>query len=834
MAATRNALPRPHSALHPVAAALALLLAGAGACQPAHAQAPAAAPQAAAQTAVRDWNLPAAALADTLARIAREGSRSISADPALLAGKQSQAIQGPLSVEEAARRALTGSGLTLARTPSGTMTVVTAPAPAANAQETGAVGSASANGATLATVTVAAQAPARTTSEGSASYSAPATAAATGLALSLRETPQSISVVTRQQIEDQGYVTADDALASVTGVHGAAWDTKRTYYWSRGFSVDRVSYDGVVSNDSSGGSYGDNAQDLAFYDRVEVVRGANGLLTGAGEPSATINYVRKRASSKTFQGNASVSAGSWSNLHGSVDLSTPLTEDGRVRGRVVALAQQTDSFRDYYQDKKGGLYGVVEADLTPSTRLSVGADYQRDKPTGTTWGGLPLLYTDGTRTDWSRSLNPGATWSYWNSTTRTVFADLEHRLDNGWQLKGNLTRRDVDYQSKLLYLYSDSLDRATGTMADDAAYPWLGTAKRQQTTASLQANGPFTLLGREHELIMGFNGSRQRSQDDSLDPTTGGIAPVGDFRQWDGSYPEPDWSSYNYTFTNPTRTRENAAYAAVRLSVADPLKVIVGGRYSDWSSTVDNTTRAHKKFTPYAGLVYDLDTSHSLYASYASIFSPQNRRTASGDYIDPATGKNYEIGLKGEYFNGRLNASAALFKTFKDNVATRDGDKRVAGTTEFAYTGTKGVESRGIEAEISGEPLPGWNLMAGITRTVTQEPDGSAFNAYLPSTLVKIGTAYRLPGAWRQLTVGGNMRWQNSTSSDVTVSSGTYRYDQSSFAVVGLMARYEFTPQLSLQLNINNVFDKKYWAYFETSGTYGAPRNVLATMNYRF
>jgi len=821
MAAQRPPLLRPRTALHPVATALVLLLAGAGSQMPARAQAAsAAAPQ-----AVQGWKLPAAPLADTLARIAREGGRGISADPTLLAGRQAPAVQGRFSVEEAAQRALAGSGLQLAITPSGTMTVVAAPTQAASTQEAGNM---------LATVTVAAQAPATPTTEGSASYTTPATMAATGFALSLRDTPQSISVVTRQQIEDQAYVTADDALTAVTGLHGAAWDTKRTYYWSRGFSVDRVSYDGVVSNDTSGGSYGDSAQDLAFYDRVEVVRGATGLLTGAGEPSATINYVRKRASSKAFRGSASLSAGSWNDLHGSLDLSTPLSGDGRVRGRLVALAQKTDSFRNYYQDDKGGLYGVVEADLTPQTRLSAGVDYQRDKPTGATWGGLPLLYTDGTRTNWSRSLNPAARWTRWSSTTKTVFTDLEHRFDNGWQLKGNLTRREVDYQSKLLYLYSDSLDRTTGTMADDAAYPWAGTASRQQTTASLQASGPFSLLGREHELIVGLNGSRRHSQDDSYDPSSGGIASVGNFHQWDGSYPEPDWNNYNYTASDPARTRENAAYAAVRLSLADPLKVIVGGRFSDWRSTANDTKRAHKRFTPYVGAVYDLGQSHSLYASYAEIFNPQDNRTATGDYLDPATGKNYEIGLKGEYLEGRLNASVALFKTLKDNVAKRDGDNRVPGTTDYAYVGAKGVKSRGIEAEISGEPLPGWNLVAGITRTVTQEPDGTAFSPHLPTTLFKLGTAYRLPGAWHRLTVGGSVRWQNDTYTDVTVTSGTYRYDQAAFAVVGLMARYDFAPRLSLQVNLNNVFDKTYWAYFETSGTYGAPRNLRATLNYRF
>ncbi|THF65590.1 TonB-dependent siderophore receptor [Pseudothauera nasutitermitis] len=774
---------------------------------------PLAAQQNAPADASATFDIAAGPLDTALDTLARQAGISILYDSQALHGHSAPALSGAHPIEAALTRLLAGSGFMAVQTERGDYRLV--PAPASPATQ-------------LPEVAVTAAAERAGVTEGTGRYTTGSTRSATGLNLSLRETPQSVSVVTRQQIEDQGYITAKEALDNVTGVHGLAWDTKRTYYWVRGFSVDRVSYDGVVSNDVSGGSYGDNAQDLAFYDRVEVVRGATGLLTGAGEPSATINYVRKRANSKTFQGEASVDAGSWDNLRGSVDLSTPLTGDGRVRARVVAVAQEKESFRDYYEGSKRALYGTVEADITSQTRLSLGVEYQRDKPTGATWGGLPLLYSDGTRTNWSRSMNAGTRWTRWDSTTQSVFADLEHHFNNGWSLKGNLNYREMDYQTKLFYQYGN-LDRDTG-IVPSAPYPWKGDATYRQSTGSLQASGPFSLLGREHELMVGFNSTRRRAQDESWNAIN--AAAIGDYHQWDGSYPEPDWG--NYTRSDVTRTRENALYVATRLSVADPLKVILGGRHTSWRSTVATTRRAHKEFAPYVGVVYDLGQAHSLYASYTEIFSPQNYRDVHGRYLDPATGSNYEIGLKGEYLEGRLNASVALFRTLKDDVATQDGTNLVPGTTSYAYVGADGVKSRGIEAEISGELLPGWNLTAGIARTLTKNPDGSAFNPYLPRTLFNAGTSWRLPGAWNRLTVGGNVRWQNATYTNLTVTSGTYRYEQPSFAVVGLMARYEFAPQLSLQVNVNNLFDKKYWAHYSGQGTYGDPRNFYATLKYKF
>ena len=183
--------------------------------------------------------------------------------------------------------------------------------------------------ASLAPVTVlGARDPAVT--EGTGSYTTPATASATGLSLSLRETPQSVSVVTRQRIDDQNLRSLDEVMGSVVGVQVVAEDSDRTDFWSRGFYIDNLQYDGVPTTIGLS-MYGESDNDSIIYDRIEVVRGATGLMTGAGNPSASINLVRKHANSREFTGSINTGVGSWNQFRSSVDLSTPLNQEGTVR-----------------------------------------------------------------------------------------------------------------------------------------------------------------------------------------------------------------------------------------------------------------------------------------------------------------------------------------------------------------------------------------------------------------------------------------------------------------------------------------------------------------------
>ena len=759
----------------------------------------------------RSYNIAAGPLHQALSSFAGSAGVTLAADPALTDGLHSPGLRGNHSVTQGFEQLLAGTGLTAVARGKDVFVL--------RKINTAAFTPVTSNSA-LPEIKVSAAAERSVVTEGTGAYTTPATAAATGLTLSPRDTPQSVSVVTRQQIDDQSLVSLSDVLMQVTGS-----DSDRNDFYSRGFYIDNLQYDGVPT--SIGLSFfGESGNDSIIYDRIEVVRGATGLLTGAGEPSASINLVRKHANSKVFTGEVSAGVGSWNRYRASADLSTPLNADGSVRGRFIAMREERDSHVDLYHGQKSVMYGVIDADLSRSTTLSIGADYQANRPTGSTWGGLPLRFTDGSFTDWDTSKTTAANWTRWYSTNKTVFVNLEHRFDNDWKIKANLTHRESDYDAKLLYLFG-TLDKNTGTGLR-ALRNYTETSFRQNSL-DLQASGPFSLLGRKHELVVGVTRSQAKTDRANHNP---GTAPgTGNFYQWDGSYPEPAWGPL--TSAGSERITQDGLYSALRLSLSDPLKLIVGGRYSRWKSEtgVASQQREHKIFTPYAGLIFDINSIYSAYASYTGIFQPQSYRDETGKFLDPVTGKNYEAGIKAEYLDGRVNASFGVFRIEQDNVGQMDPNTLVPGSTDNAYTTAKGVVSKGFEAEVSGELAPGWNLVAGVSFAIARDAKDQRINPEMPQTRAHLFTAYRLPGAWSALTVGGGVNWQSSSYYPFDNSAP---FEQQSLTIVNVMARYAFTPKISGQININNLLDKKYYSNFAGQGQFGTPRNLMATLSYKF
>lgn len=784
------------------------------------------APPAAAQTGTAaapiSLQLEAQPLAQAIAALSRQSGLRIDVDPALVAGKTAPALNATLPPREALQRLLAGSGLQVVD--AGAVLAVRA-APATTAE------------APAQKVEVTSSAVRRST-EGSGSFTADSMSTATGLDLSIRETPQSVTIVTQERIEEQNLRTVTQVAQNVTGISVRAYDSARNSFSARGFDIDNFLIDGVPTTYDAGWAAGQSDLDTAIYDRVEVVRGATGLVTGPGNPSAAINLVRKHADSRQFSGTASLELGSWSLYRGDIDLSAPITADGSVRGRFVTAYQSNESYTDFAENKMSVFYGVVDADLTSSTRLSVGASYQDNRPKGTIWGGLPIWYADGTRTDWDVSKTTGTPWTHWSSTVTNYFATLEQRFDNGWSGRATYNRGQYDADMELLFLYGFP-DRITGLGM--GASPAYYDTSRVQDDFGVFGSGPFTLFERKHELGFGLTYSRQRFNADTRDALS--VAPVGDFNRWDGSYPKPPWGSA-YAADNYDTT-QTAGYAVARFSLADPLKLIVGGRVTNWEQQINPTAWADAStikhngvFTPYAGLVYDINPTYSAYASYTDIFQPQLERDRFGNYLDPIEGSNYEAGLKGEFFDGKLNAAVAVFQIRQDNLAQPDGSHMVPGhPLEQAYYAARGATSRGYEFDVSGQLAPGWNLSFGWSQFRAQDADDQDINTNMPRKLLKLFTSYRLPGDWRGLTVGGGVNWESSNYTMATNPAGNLeRVEQSSFALVSLMARYEFNPALSLQLNIDNLFDEKFYSQigFYDQLAYGPPRNVSLLLRYNF
>lgn len=770
-------------------------------------------PQVIAQTAPASmsFNVSSRPLGDALNELARQAKLQLMVNPALVAGKQAPALSGNWTVSQALAHLLANSGL-VASIKGNEVVVVR------NTDDTS-------QESVLPVVNV--MAPANGASEGTGSYTAKKSAAATGLTLSVRDTPQSVSVLTKQQIDDQNLLTLGEAIKNVTGMNISSSDSDRTDIWSRGFYVDNYQQDGVPST-TTNDFFGASMLDFVIYDRIEVVRGATGLMTGAGSPGASVNLVRKRASSKVFTGEATFGIGSWDHRRGTLDLSVPLTEDGRVRARVAGMVDAHDSHLDRYHTNNDALLATVEADLTPATTVRVGVERQSKRPTSVTWGGVPVISSEGLPLDWPSNFSIGADWTYWNTTNTTAYAGLEHTFDNRWKIKANISRLESDYEAKLLYLLGKpSAVTGLGT----SAYPNYSAHQLTQNDASVQATGPFTLFGQEHEAVIGVLGSKTKYTFGGY-PTVSST-PIGNLYDWNGKYPEPVWGSY--TPFGEDNTTQNALYGALRLAVTDKLRLILGSRYTQWKRETLTTERKHNVITPYAGLIYDITPTYSAYVSYTDIFQPQDYKDVKDDYLDPVKGKSYEAGLKGEYLDGRINASMAVFHIVQDNVAVEDGNNRTPSTGAQAYIGAKGVTSRGFEAQVSGKLTTNWDISTGFARTLAKKVDGTRLSPQKPQNLFHLFTTYRVPATDNKLVIGGGVQWRGAISMPYTVSGIETKRDEGSFGIYNMMASYAFTPKLSAQLNITNLFDKHYFDLASDGlGYFGAPRKAMLTMKYQF
>lgn len=683
--------------------------------------------------------------------------------------------------------------------------------------------------------------------EGTQSYTSGAARTATPLSMSLRETPQSVTVVTKQRMQDQDMRSIADVVNNTVGVSLNRYETDRGQINARGFELNSLMIDGVSTIWDQPWSSGELFGSLAMYDRVEVVRGANGLMTGAGDPSASLNMVRKRASSRELKGSVEVSAGSWDNYGTLGDVSMALNEEGTIRARLVGEYNDGDSNVDLYSRQNQTFYGTMDIDLTPDTTLWFGLSNQENNTNSPSWGGLPFWYSDGGSTDWSRSKTISADWSSWDSTYQTYFVNLEHTFANDWRAKLGYTRGEREASSYLMFPYGFP-NRSTGQLEiPTPSYPgdaggFSGGSYEVETTQRdyyLQLDGPVQLFGRSHEIAVGYSHSKQ-----NLDVDTRGYLPIGnfDYNNYQGNLPEPGWTALG-TYGSGEVTQKGI-FAATRLNLTDDLKVIIGARDSSYEKNSDDIYSSPSKvkvdheITPYAGVVYDLTENLSAYASYTEIFLPQSVRDIGGKQLDPIVGESYETGLKAEFLDGRLNASAAIFQIKQDNLGQATGLIIPGSANEAAYEATQGATSKGFELEVSGEVAQGWNVSAGYTQFNLEDADGEDVNTVYPTKLIRTFTTYRLPGVFNdKLTIGGGVNWQDSIYANVNNPAGErVKVEQEAYALVNLMARYEITDNLSAQLNANNVTDKKYYNIFEAYGqyTYGAPRSLTASAKYSF
>ncbi|MCQ6259205.1 TonB-dependent receptor [Pseudomonas sp. Q11] len=771
-------------------------------------------------------DIPAQSLPQALQAFGQQTNQQVIYNAGDMAGLKSNRVSGKMSPQAALTELLKGTGVRYSIEGN---TLMLLRGSATGSLELGAT-------------TVKAQELAATT-EGSKSYTSNAVTIGKGTH-TIKEIPQSVTVMTRKQMDDQNLVNLKDAVNQTTGIVGLQGVGQGMILSSRGFQIDDWQYDGVPipRNTYSLGNWA--TQDLIFFDRLEIMRGASGLLQGTGSPGGAVNLVRKRgqnAPTVTLTGKA----GSWDHYGLQLDAGGPLNQAGNIRGRIVVDEDQSNSFVDHAWSKTHSLYGALDVDLSEDTTLGFAVSQSNGESRGNIRG-LPR-YADGRMPDVSRSTYTGARWNRSEIDVTTLYADLEHRFNEDWAFKVGAVHMSEDNQAK-----NQRVQRGGGLLPDGSGVQYADfLTDFQSTKVGLDMNltGKFEALSMEQEVMLGGNYSQLETDDRyarTFNNTSDSIFDI------DNDRPDISYDSLIAAGGQGTLSkydiRQKGVYGTWRVKPVDDLTLVLGSRVSwydySYKSKTENsagitgnapsTGTETGVVTPYAGIIYDLSREWAVYASYTDVFQPQTNRDANGSVLKPIVGTNYEVGLKGELMDGRVNTSLAIFRYDHENRAINDGGSGCGGSGCSVASGK--VRSQGIDAEISGEVIDNLQLFAGYTYNTTkylEDPDneGSIFSTWTPKHMLRVWGNYQFTGDWSRVSTGLGFTTQSHTM--------VYDYDREvpGYTVWNARVGYQLTPEIALAVNANNLFDKTYItsAYNQINGNnnFGDPRNLMFSVTYK-
>ncbi len=644
---------------------------------------------------------------------------------------------------------------------------------------------------------------------------------ATGLDMEIKDTPQTISTIDAQDMSDFGATGSNAALRMGTGINVEQYETNRASFNSRGFDIQLTQLDGLGMSNDWGTVVGQ--LDTALFDRIELIRGANGLLTGVGNASGTINYVRKRPKNEDG-GEVEVSGGSWNRTREVLDYNKVLTSDGSWAARVVATHDDGDSYLRSLKNRQTTLYGVVDGQIGDHGVLTFGANYQDAHQKSPMWGALTFARAGGTQADFPVSSSTSQDWTYWNTKTRGAFVEYTQDLGAGWETRLTYNHQDVDQQTKIFYAYVPA-----GPLNDDdtglVGWPYRSHDIAHNDIFDANLSGKFEAFGRKHDVLVGISRARASTDtdtfavpDDQLQQALPAFPYGGDV------YPEPDWEPSQRTGSGKqTLVR---LYGVTRLAVTESVKAIVGGNAVQLrragasiyggGGALDPKTG---KVSPYLGATWDVTKDTLAYVSWSDIFQSADQNDANNNALPPIRGVNSEVGVKSEWLDHKVLTTFALFQAQERGLPTYGG---MLANGNYWYVPID-TRSKGFETELSGHLNADTKATLGFTHVTVLGPDGHGTSPWVPRDTANFILDARLP-VLPALHLGVDGRWQSG------VTNTTH---QGGYTVVNAFASYEVTPQATVRLNVDNLFDKKYITGVEYGGFYGAPANGMLSLEYK-
>ncbi|MFT8736977.1 MAG: TonB-dependent siderophore receptor [Zymomonas mobilis] len=656
----------------------------------------------------------------------------------------------------------------------------------------------------------------------------------------LEDIPQSVSVMTKQQMLDQNLNTVNEALNQVPGVTVNNYGDGTSGFMSRGYSMN-TQFDSIPS---FGGTSFAQQFDLNIYDRMEILRGPDGIFQGGGSPGGVINMVHKRPLNK-FHVETGGSVGSWNNLHGYFDVTGPLNKSGTINGRIVMAGSSQDYFYKPGHDQRWTGYGAIDFHFDEKTTLTLTATGQKNRTTR--FMGLPRA-SDGSDLNLPVSSYVGASWNQSRSPMYELSADFERHLGKGWQVR--LAGRHRYTNSSQEYSLLSKLN--TQTMKSNFSL-YNAVDKERYDDADLYITGPVHLFNRKHIFLVGANYSYNLERDGSSSASYSKYPQLTNQDIFNPVLPQnllPTGltSYYREPFV------QKGLYASAQIEVIKPVQILLGGRMSSYTYKLKNLvagtptkTQQHvgNQLTPYAGIVWHMTSDLTSYFSYTDIFSPQGGYTESGDRVKPLQGQQMEAGIKGSWFRGKLHASFAAYRIMQHNLTQASPDGRMdcgPSQTSTCWIAAGLVRSQGFDTEIIGQPMKGLDINFGYTyndnRVMKGGDDlvvGSRYTANTPAHLFKLWTHYRFALGKSTdkniLSFGGGLNAQSSTF-------GTTRtVTQPGYIIGSAQIGYQLSPKFEISVTVNNLSDTRYYSRLGNVNYYnyyGTPRSFMFSVHNSF
>lgn len=648
---------------------------------------------------------------------------------------------------------------------------------------------------------------------------------ATGLTMELNETPQSISVISSEQIKNFAANSINDVLKIATGIKVEQSETNRTRYKSRGFDVKSTQIDGVGLPNSWGLVTG--AMESYGYEEIEIIRGANGQLTGVGNSAGTINYVRKRPTNEN-EGEVGLTFGAYNSKRLQADYSLLLTDSGSWAARVIVVAQDSESYLDILENNRSYFSTVIDGQITDNSTLTFGISHQDANTDGNMWGGLTFKYADGTRANWDVSASPAQDWTMWDTANTQAFFEYSYMFDNEWEIKTTYNLRDSENQSKLLYLYDASSLFDSTTNLGLFSLPGRYDAEFTAHLFDVVANGEYNLFDQKHELTMGISMSKSESlsfKNDYDRSTTPAFGFTPAFPYASNILSEPVWDEQTkYADIDVTLTR---FFGSTKLNITEDLFLVAGFNAIEYKReglnsgvVIDNN---EDEISPYVAATYAITDDINAYVSYSDIYQPQEQYDINGEFLDPSKGVNYEIGLKTQWLDDSLLATFALFSAEQENISAYAGRNSQG---KSYYKGTN-IDAKGFEFEMTGHISDNLNAVFAYTFLDIEDELGVNTNEWIANDVINFSLDYTLPQL-PEVTFGFGGKWQSKTENAAS------KVKQDSYVIVNTFARWNVSDKVVIQANIENITDEKYITSLGTIGYYGAPINGSVSVAYRF